>query len=299
MSDVPHYFLYGETVPSHSLDYLHIAALEESLPKHDWKIHPHRHNNLHQLLVVEEGSVMVQLRDLRSEERGYCILSIPPKEVHSFMHKPGVRGYIVTIVDSFLRGIFAANERQQFPFLFNECLIVRPDPDSKISWDFEMLMRQIMREYRVPRRGQACAIGAYLKVLFVLLSRSSSQMQVMERQYDAKISVYEDFVKLLETNYPQHWSVNQYADTLGMTGNRLNRLCQRYAGQNALQIVHERLLTEAKRKLIYSNMSVNEISYELGFKDPAYFSRFFTKSCDETPGQFKKRLQTQEADAER
>lgn len=290
MTDVPHYFLYGETAPSDALDYIFIAALEESLPKHNWEIRPHRHDNLHQLLVVEEGDALIQMREHSSEEGGHCILSIPPKEVHGFIHQPGVRGYIITIVESFLHGVFAEAERQQFPFLFNEPLIVRLDPDGKASWDFEMLMRQIVREYRERRPGQNCVIGAYLKILFVLLGRSASHMRVVENQHDAKIKVYEDFQKLLEQHFMEHWSVSDYAKQLGLTSGRLNRLCQKYTGQNAMQIVHGRVVTEAKRKLIYADMSMNEIAYDLGFKDPAYFSRFFNRQCGEPPGKYKSRM---------
>lgn len=291
MTDVPHYFLYGETKPADALDYLSIASLEESLPKHNWEIHPHRHDNLHQILIIEEGSVFAQLNDKASDEIGHCILSIPPKEIHGFVHQPGVRGYIITIEESFLRGIFTDSERQKLSYLFNQTSAVRLDSDSKASWDFELLMRQIMREYKVSRSGQTCVIGAYIKIFFVLLSRSTGQVNnSLERIQNVKISLYEKFLKLVETHYQKHWSVNQYALELGLTNSRLNRLCQRYAGQNALQILHERLVSEAKRKLIYANMSVNEIGYELGFKDPAYFSRFFTKHCGEPPGQFKKRL---------
>lgn len=295
MTDVPHYFLYGETKPSDALDYIYIASLEDSLPKHNWEIIPHRHDNLHQLLVVEEGSALIQMREHRSEERGHCILSIPPKEIHGFIHQPGVRGYIVTIVDSFLRGIFAENERQQFPFLFNEPLVIRLDPDEKASWDFEMLMRQIVREYRKKRDGQTCVIGAYLKILFVLLGRSSNHMKLADNTYDAKIKVYETFQKLLEENFTSHLAVSQYAGEMGLTSGRLNRLCQRYTGQNAMQIIHGRLVTEAKRKLIYADMSMNEVAYDLGFKDPAYFSRFFTKQCGEPPGKYKLRMREQNA----
>lgn len=290
MTDVPHYFLYGETAPSDALDYLSIASLEESLPKHNWEIHPHRHDNMHQILVVEEGSVLVQINDQRADEKGHCIVSIPPKEIHGFVHQPGVRGYIITIAESFLRGVFTDSERQQFPFLFSDSQVIRIDTDSKASWDFELLIRQVMREYRKERPGQNCVIGAYLKILFVLMSRSCAPVESDTKQHNVKITLYEEYLKLLETNYKNHWSVSQYALALGLSSSRLNRLCQRYTGQNALQIVHERLVSEAKRMLIYANKSVNEIGYELGFKDPAYFSRFFTKHTDESPSKFKKRL---------
>ena len=293
MSDVPHYFLYGETTQSNALDYLFIASLEESLPKHNWEIHPHRHDNLHQLLIVEEGHVDVQIREMNSRENGQCILSIPPKEVHGFMHHPGVRGYIVTIVDSFLHGLFSETERHKFPMIFNEPLIVNFDPDSKSSWDFEILVRQIVREYRQAREGQACVLGAYLKILFVVMARSSNYRPVGAKQNDPRIRYFEDFQNLLEQHYLEHYSVNQYAETLGLTTGRLNRLCQRYAGQNAMQVIHGRLISEAKRKLIYVDSSMNEIAYDLGFKDPAYFSRFFTKHCGEPPGKYRTRLRNE------
>ena len=290
MSDVPHYFLYGETKPSNSLDYLFIASLEESLPKHNWEIHPHRHDNLHQLLIVEEGYVDVQIRETSRRESGQCILSIPPKEVHGFMHHPGVRGYIVTIVDSFLRGLFSETERQKFPLIFNQPLFVNFDPDSKSSWDFEILVRQFVREYRKPREGQACVLGAYLKILLVVMTRMLKFKPVGSNQHDPRIKYFEDFQNLLEQHYAEHFSVNEYAGRLGLTTGRLNRMCQRYAGQNAMQVIHGRLISEAKRKLIYVDSSMNEIAYDLGFKDPAYFSRFFTRHCGEAPGKYRARL---------
>ena len=290
MSDVPHYFLYGETKPSNSLDYLFIASLEESLPKHNWEIHPHRHDNLYQLLIVEEGRVDVRIREMRSRETGQCILSIPPKEVHGFMHNPGVRGYIVTIVDSFLHGLFSEAERQKFPLIFNEPLIVNFDPDSKSSWDFEILVRQIVREYRKPREGQACVLGAYLKILFVTMARAVDFKPISSKKNDPRIRYFEDFQSLMERHYLDHYSVDDYAERLGLTTGRLNRICQRYAGQNAMQIIHGRLVSEAKCKLIYIDSSMNEIAYDLGFKDPAYFSRFFNKHCGEPPGKYRARL---------
>jgi AraC family transcriptional regulator, transcriptional activator of pobA len=290
LSDIPHYFLYGETAPSDALNYIYIASLEESLPKHNWEIHPHRHDNLHQLLVVEQGSVLVQMHDFSSEVSGPCILSIPPKEVHGFVHQPGVRGYIVTIVESYLHGVFAETERQKFPNLFNEALVIRLDPDKKVSWDFEMLMLRVIEEYRNQKPGQTCVIGAYLKIIFVLLGRLSYQNQTPGHHNDARIKIYESFLKLMEQHFTEHWAVSQYADELGLTNGRLNRICQRFTGQNAMQIIHGHVISEAKRKLIYLDMSMNEVAYDLGFKDPAYFSRFFAKHCNEPPGKFKLRM---------
>ncbi|MNC62696.1 Bifunctional transcriptional activator/DNA repair enzyme AdaA [compost metagenome] len=67
----------------------------------------------------------------------------------------------------------------------------------------------------------------------------------------------------------------------------LNNLCRELAGQTALQIIHQRLLLEAKRNLIYTNMSISQLSDGLGFSDPTYFSRFFRRLCGQTPNAFR------------
>ncbi len=57
--------------------------------------------------------------------------------------------------------------------------------------------------------------------------------------------------------------------------------------KNALQLIHERVLLEAKRNLIYTVQSVSQISYGLGFNDPAYFSRFFKRLTGQPPKAFR------------
>lgn len=293
MSDIPHYFLYGEAAPSDALAYVHIASLQESLPKHNYEIHPHRHDNLHQLLVVEQGSVLAEVNDKSREERGPCMLSIPPKEVHGFVHQPDVRGYIITIEQSFLLNLFSETEREEFPGLFRTPLIARPPPDSRTAWTMEHLTPQLLGEYRNAETGQSSMIGAYLKILFILLQRSVEPTFLKEPQQEARIANHEQFMNLLESHYLKHWSVDQYAEDLGLSSGRLNRLCQHYSGQNALEIIHERLLTEAKRQLIYTQLSAKEIGYKLGFNDPGYFSRFFSRKCGMTPGKFKTQIRQQ------
>ena len=293
MSDIPHYFLYGEDAPSDALAYVHIASLQESLPKHNWEIHPHRHDNLHQLLIVEQGSVLAEINDKSREEQGPCILSIPPKEVHGFVHQPDVKGYIITIEQSFLLNLFNDTEREEFPGLFRTPQVARPQPDSRTAWTMEHLTPQLLGEYRHAEVGQSPMIGAYLKILFILLQRSLDPVLIKDTQQDARISNHEQFMNLLEEHYLQHWTVDQYAEQLGLTCGRLNRLCQHYSGQNALEIIHERLLTEAKRQLIYTQLSAKEIGYKLGFKDPGYFSRFFSRKSGIAPGKFKASIRQQ------
>lgn len=95
------------------------------------------------------------------------------------------------------------------------------------------------------------------------------------------------FRELLEQNYRNHPPLDFYARKLGVTTARLNACCRIATGRSPLALINDRLLTEAKRNLLYSDMSVNEIGAALGYDDPAYFNRFFSRNAGMPPGRFR------------
>ena len=93
---------------------------------------------------------------------------------------------------------------------------------------------------------------------------------------------------LLEAHYLEHWPVARYARKLGLTASRLNRLCVRQSGRSAFALAQERLALEARRRLIYIALPVAQLARELGFRDPAYFSRFFRRHAGLPPDRYRR-----------
>ena len=93
---------------------------------------------------------------------------------------------------------------------------------------------------------------------------------------------------MVEASFRQHWPVADYARTLGVSEDRLHAMASRATGLPPKEIVQRRLLLEAKRHLLYTTMTVKEIAYDLGFHDPAYFSRFFARRAGMAPGAYRK-----------
>jgi AraC family transcriptional activator of pobA len=95
------------------------------------------------------------------------------------------------------------------------------------------------------------------------------------------------FKALLNASFREQREIAFYANLLGITPTQLNRVCREELQQSALGVINNRLVMEAKRDLAYSSLSVKEIALTLGFSDPAYFSRFFTKQTRHSPTDFR------------
>jgi AraC family transcriptional activator of pobA len=93
---------------------------------------------------------------------------------------------------------------------------------------------------------------------------------------------------LVETHYQKHWPVKRYARQLALSESSLNRICRNLTGGTAFDIVQQRLALEARRRLVYVAGSVAAIAAELGFKDTAYFCRFFRRHTGVSPSEFRR-----------
>jgi AraC family transcriptional activator of pobA len=95
------------------------------------------------------------------------------------------------------------------------------------------------------------------------------------------------FREALERRYRTGATLEDYAAELGVTVSRLRDACLRVAGAPPIRLIHDRVVLEARRALLYSNMTISEVAFHLGFSDPAYFSRFFSKALGRSPRAFR------------
>lgn len=95
------------------------------------------------------------------------------------------------------------------------------------------------------------------------------------------------FKRLIELHYLEHWQVADYARALAVSPTHLSRLTRTATGGSASRLVEARLMREARRNLAYTNLSISSIAYALGYSDPAYFSRTFSRDAGVSPRQFR------------
>ena len=98
------------------------------------------------------------------------------------------------------------------------------------------------------------------------------------------------FRRLVEERYQQQLRVADYAQLLGVTSDRLHSLCSRALQRSPSALIQQRIVQEAARRLETSSATVKQIAFALGFRDTAYFSRFFTKHTGEAPGAWRRNM---------
>lgn len=96
-----------------------------------------------------------------------------------------------------------------------------------------------------------------------------------------------NFIFLVDRHYRDHWYVAQYAKQMGVSKDRLTTAVRRATNSTPLELVHKKVVAEAKALLTNSNMQIAEIAYQLGYRDAAYFNRFFSKQTGISPGRHR------------
>lgn len=113
-------------------------------------------------------------------------------------------------------------------------------------------------------------------------------LRPMERARNKRSRRLEQLIDLVEENYTKNHSVQFYAKELGISPKRLNEILKQRIGVTLNQFIANMIILEAKRRLVLVDKNVNDIAFELGFKEQAYFSRFFKKHTGTSPSQFIK-----------
>jgi AraC-like DNA-binding protein len=133
-----------------------------------------------------------------------------------------------------------------------------------------------------------------LSSLLSVLLLSAKRLYIPENNYGRKMPFRSDltrrFKSSVEKNFMSVKSVNKYARLLNISSGHLNDMVHQDTGRTASEIIHERIILEAKRLLYRSEKSVKEIAFAIGYDDPSYFVKFFKVRAGITPDQFRKHI---------
>ncbi|EJN18051.1 DNA-binding domain-containing protein, AraC-type [Pseudomonas sp. GM78] len=282
VNNIPVFKLYGENKAWSTPDLLHCESIPKRSSLHHWEIKPHRHADLLQLLYVQRGQAVVEIEGKRSDVLEAAIQVVPPLTVHGFQFSEKIEGYVLT-----LGAPLVARLESQLGAPLTVLASCGCYPVGRDRRYINTLFAALLQEYESSAPARDVLMHSLVSVLMVWISRHRQLSTPPSNRGERDQHLLSHFIKLVEQHYREHLSVEVFAQRIGVSSVHLNALCRELAGQTALQVIHQRLLLEAKRNLTYTNMSINQLSDSLGFSDPTYFSRFFRRLAGQTPNAFR------------
>ena len=285
---VPSFSLYGEkSAEAHHNDPLHVEDIPSRSSKYLWKIGSHRHTGLCQCVYVTAGPVAADIEGSRLEFRGPTVFIIPSGTVHGFSFRTDTEGFVLSMDLDLLLTMASPTHQAPILAMFAAPRAMNLAADPPLAERAAELFATLLKEFKQPESAGPVASWLACSVLWLLAGgMAHSQTPAVDRQ---DLDRLRRFRLLIETHYLKHWPVARYARRLAVSESSLNRLCQELSGGTAFDVVQQRVLLEARRRLMYVPGSVAMIAEELGFKDPAYFCRFFRRHTGLSPTAFRRR----------
>jgi AraC family transcriptional activator of pobA len=289
VSALPLFHLYGDPPDDSAFDFIHIETIASRSSVHDWTIRAHRHRNLFQVLLIEQGGGEMSFETSTVVFSAPAAILVPATTAHGFRFTPHITdGWVV----SFTEDVADALGDQSGEALAR-LKAVAVDPlvplaDASEARRLSTLCTDLHDESSLAREGYRLAMRALLalialEVLRLAVSRARSGSVTLSRA-DARV---EELRRLLDQHFRKERLISFYAERLAMTSDRLNDHVKRATGVTAGHLIRQRVLTEAKRQLVFTNQAIHEIAYDLAFSDPSHFTRFFRKQTGMTPQAFR------------
>jgi AraC family transcriptional regulator, transcriptional activator of pobA len=281
--------LYGEHSAAFAQsDALHIESIQSRSCKYLWKIETHRHTLLSQLVFVADGPVEAHLDDCTYALRGRAAIVIPAGTIHSFQFSPETQGCVLTVDLARLLTAAGAGHHVPLQVLFSSARAFDLGSEESLGQRIAQLLQALELEFKQPDSLFMPMCSWLACCALSVLAHGAAGHRLAERQEGTALEALRRFRALIEMRYLEHWPTQRFAQHLGLSETGLNRVCRRLTGITAFELIQQRIALEARRKLVYSANSVSSIAAELGFKDPAYFCRFFRRRSGASPHSFRR-----------
>jgi AraC family transcriptional activator of pobA len=288
-STLPLFHLYGDPPDDSAFAFIHIETIASRSSVHDWTIRAHRHRNLFQVLLIEKGGGEMNFETATVPFAAPAAILVPATTVHGFRFTPHVTdGWVVSFTEDVTD---ALGEQSGEALARLKAVAVEPVVPlagvaearrlSTLCADLDEEASLAREGYRLAMRGLLALIT--IEVVRLAVSRARSGSVTLARA-DTRV---EALRLLMDEHFRKERLISFYAEKLAMTPDRLNDHVKRATGVTAGHLIRQRVLTEAKRQLVFTNQPIHEIAYDLAFSDPSHFTRFFRKATGMTPQAFR------------
>ncbi|MEK2688892.1 AraC family transcriptional regulator [Bdellovibrio sp. GT3] len=242
---------------------------------------PHKHD-FYQIVVVHRSTGWHEIDFTTYPVKGSQVFLIKPGQMHGWKLAKNSKGFVIEYTEeSFGKNLLGNLRLSQHSRLVPDHFKI-PTGNDIFSEKFLAMMES---EFLNQGDNYELSLQSYLSLVLLEALRVT---KAADRQLGENNDVVTQFTDLVEEHFQDEHLVEFYAAQLKVTAKSLSAKVQKELDVSAKEYILNRCLLEAKRMLSYSDLSIAEIGYALGFDDPNYFSRFLKKNMKVSAGKFRK-----------
>lgn len=240
----------------------------------------------HHALLLANGSARLSRHDGAAAIAGPAIAFFPPSDGETITVGAGSRGYLVGMSPEIVGEAIGDHAESAALRVFSGSFSLDDTLERAASREMTPLFEGVIAELAEEGRASRMVISAYARLILMTAWRLRRADATEEPHANAG-SILQRFRQSVEIGFRRHRSITDYAGELGISADRLHAICQRMLSRSPIELVHDRMVQEAKLRLERSARSVQEISYSLGFRDPGNFSHFFKRKTGVSPARYR------------
>lgn len=227
---------------------------------------PHGHD-FYLLLLITKGSGKhsIDYKEYNVEPGSMFIVS--PGQVHCWDLADDTDGYVLFFKKEYFLIDFNHDKLIKLPFFKSTSSVPCLKLNKQEQRTLTTMFGNINNEYKNHLFNYHEMIRLYLNVLFLELSRIYNRKYDESIIYSYELMQLNRFERLVNTSFKDHKSLVFYAEEMSISLKQLSYLCKKVVNKTPSEILLERIILEAKRLVIHTDMSISSIANELNYND--------------------------------
>ena len=244
----------------------------------------------YKIFFIEEGSGQYQIDFNEFKIEGSGIFCLSPGQVLTVNSESMKSGYEIRFNREFYCVETHGKEIACNGVLFNnvhKATVIPLEKDELLI--FQQTIQNIIRELEQPGKAHREILETYLRMFLIEALRQYDQksMVTATAESDAPNRLTGDFIALVDKHFRELHAISDYAEKLFVSPKSLSKRLNADGYPTPTEVLRNRIMIEAKRDLRYTQKSIKEIAFDLGFEDPAYFTRYFKKAAGQSPANYR------------
>ncbi len=285
--NITHYQL-GDELTDESYPSFGMQSLDSNMRSSLAQLHT---NGYFKIVCVSEGAgrYFIGLREIQVQAP--FIAFIFPRQICSLELEASARGEVIMFDESIFCAAILSNELKAYNVdLHQKVNYVSYEDKRELFTDISVMLRHIRDLQRPLNNIRQIELKFFTKVIILKIIDSASSHELAGKQ-DQDLDDYITYRTLIEEHFHHERKVDSYCKKMGITAKKLNQLCKKYAHSAALELIHERVCFEIKKRLIFEEVLLKELAYELGFDSQSSLNKFIISKFGCSPTQLKETLQ--------